>query len=175
MTATIDTARLRLRRHRADDYAACRTLWGDLAVVRHIGGTPQDAQTVWFRLLRYAGSWSLLGYGNWVVEDRATGAFLGEAGLLRAERGLPELDGRPEAGWVLLPSAWGKGIASEAMAAAMHWADTHLDAPSCRCIIDPDNDGSIRVATKLGFTPMTDTQLAGKPIRVFDRPRQKAG
>jgi RimJ/RimL family protein N-acetyltransferase len=166
----LQTPRLILRPHRLDDYAACRRLWGDSDVVRHVGGVPQDAQAVWFRLLRYAGMWALLGYGMWVVEDRASGAFLGEAGLLSAERGLPELEGVPEAGWVLGRGSWGSGIATEAMEAVLAWADAHVAAPSIRCIIDPDNTASIRVADKLGFRPLTQTMLGDKPTRVFDRP-----
>jgi RimJ/RimL family protein N-acetyltransferase len=168
---TLHTPRLILRPHRVADYAACRTLWANLDVVRHIGGAALDSQTVWFRILRYAGMWALLGYGMWVIEDRDDGAFLGEAGLLSAERGLPELEGVPEVGWVLGSSAWGRGVATEAMQAILGWADAHVEAPSLRCMIDPDNDASIRVADKLGFRVLTDTELGGKPTRIFDRPK----
>lgn len=166
---TLHTDRLTLRPHRADDLDACAALWTDPAVVRFIGGVPQDRQAVWFRLLRYAGMWTLLGFGMWVIEDRETGAFLGEAGLMRAERGVPELTDVPEAGWVLAPGAWGRGVAGEAMAAVTGWADQTLDAPSIRCIIDPGNVASIQVAQRLGFSPLTDVDMGGNPIRVFER------
>ena len=169
---TLHTNRLILRPHGIADYAACRALWADAQVVRYVGGVPLDAQAVWFRLLRYAGMWSLLGYGMWVIEDRTTGAFLGEGGLLSAARGLPELEGVPEAGWVLGPQAWGRGVASEAMDAVVRWADAHLDTPSLRCIIAPDHGASIRVAEKLGFVALADRMLGDTPTRVFDRPRQ---
>jgi len=171
----LDTIRLILRPHRVEDHAACTALWADPAVVRHIGGVPLDSQAVWFRILRYAGMWSLLGYGMWVIEARDSGAFLGEAGLLSAQRGLPELEGVPEVGWVLGPQAWGRGIATEAMQAILDWSDAHVAAPSTRCIIDPDNAASIKVAEKLGFAMLTDTELGGKPTRVFDRPKATAG
>lgn len=167
----LHTDRLVLRPHALADYPACQALWADRQVVRHIGGSPQDAQAVWFRLLRYAGMWSLLGYGMWVMEDRATGVFLGEAGLLSAARGLPELDSVPEAGWVLGRQGWGRGIATEAMAAILHWADAQLDVPAIRCIIEPDHGASIRVAEKLGFVSLGDRMLGGKPIRLFERKR----
>lgn len=170
MTAPLlHTDRLILRPHGLADYPACCALWSDEAVVRHIGGSPQDAQAVWFRLLRYAGMWSLLGYGMWVMEDRATGTMIGEAGLLSAARGLPELDGVPEAGWVLGPQAWGRGLATEAMAAVLGWADVSLDAIAIRCIIEPENGASIKVAAKLGFAVLGDAVLGGKAIRMFDR------
>ncbi len=166
---TLQTDRLILRPHGVADYPACCALWADADVVRHIGGSPQDAQAVWFRLLRYAGMWSLLGYGMWVMEDRATGMLIGEAGLLSAARGLPELEGVPEAGWVLGPQAWGRGLATEAMTAVLGWADANLDAATIRCIIEPDNGASIKVAGKLGFAEFGDAMLAGKAIRLFDR------
>lgn len=171
----LETPRLILRPHRIVDYAACCGLWADAEVVHFIGGVVQDAQAVWFRLLRYAGMWSLLGYGMWVIEDRESGAFLGEAGLLRAERGIPELERLPEAGWVLKPQAWGKGIATEAMTAVVQWADLHADAPSLRSIIEPDNAPSIRVAEKVGFSALTDTLHGGRPTRIFDRARRLPG
>lgn len=169
---TLETLRLTLRPHRVEDHGKCRTLWADADVVRHIGGMPQDNQAVWFRILRYAGMWSLLGHGMWVIEERDSGVFLGEAGLLSAERGIAELEGVPEAGWVLGPQAWGRGIATEAMQAILGWADVHVAAPSTRCIIDPDNRASIKVAEKLGFHALIDTVYGGKPTRVFDRSKQ---
>ncbi|PJG47494.1 GNAT family N-acetyltransferase [Sphingobium sp. LB126] len=167
----LETDRLILRPHRVEDFPACRLLWGDPAVVRHIGGQVQDAQAVWFRMLRYAGMWSLLGYGMWALEDRTTGAFLGEAGLLSSARGLPELEGVPEAGWVLAPAAWGGGFAVEAMQAVLHWADHHLGSPVVRCIIEPDNASSVAVAGKLGFTYLAERVLGTHPIRLFERAR----
>ncbi|WP_419723199.1 GNAT family N-acetyltransferase [Sphingobium aromaticiconvertens] len=163
------TERLLLRPHRSSDFDTCCALWGDAKVVRHIGGAVQESQAVWFRILRYAGMWSLLGFGMWVLEERGTGAFLGEAGLLSTCRGLPELDGMPEAGWVLGPDAWGRGFASEAMGAILGWADVDLAVPSIRCIIEDGNDASVRVAEKLGFRKFLDTVLHGAPIGVFDR------
>lgn len=168
----LETIRLTLRPHGVEDYADCRALWADADVVRHIGGMSQNSQAVWFRLLRYAGMWSLLGHGMWVIQERDSGAFLGEAGLLSAERGIAELEGVPEAGWVLGQQAWGRGIATEAMQAILKWADAHVASPSIRCIIDPDNRASIKVAEKLGFHALTDTQYGGRPTRVFDRPRR---
>ncbi|WP_336959392.1 GNAT family N-acetyltransferase [Sphingobium aquiterrae] len=165
----LTTERLVLRPHRRDDFDHCCALWGDAAVVRYIGGTVQDRQAVWFRLLRYAGMWALLGYGMWVIEERETGAFLGEAGLLNACRGLPELEGVPEVGWVLAPAAWGRGIATEAMRAVLDWADRELRAPVVRCIIEDGNGASIGVAEKLGFVRLSQTQLHGAPILVMDR------
>src|SRR3546814_13742140 len=51
-------------------------------------------------------------------------------------RGIPELEGRPEAGWAFDADHWRAGYATEAMTAALGWADANLDVQDARCIID---------------------------------------
>ena len=41
---TLHTDRLILRPHKIADYPACRALWADAQVVRHVGGMPLDAR-----------------------------------------------------------------------------------------------------------------------------------
>jgi RimJ/RimL family protein N-acetyltransferase len=127
-------------------------LWSDPETVRFIGGQVQDAQAVWFRMLRYAGMWALLGFGYWLFQDKESGRFVGEGGLADMRRGIAGLEGVPEMGWAVRPYAAGKGYATEAGQAICHWADTVLATPSLRCIIEPANLASIRVAEKIGFS-----------------------
>ena len=84
----IDTDRLTLRAHGIEDFEDMCAMWADPEVVRFIGGKVFSREEVWARLLRYAGSWSLLGYGFWVIRDRASGAFVGEAGFHNLRRDL---------------------------------------------------------------------------------------
>lgn len=170
-TPVLETRRLRLRPHRADDFADCLALWSDSRTVRFIGGEVQGEQAVWFRLLRYAGMWSLLGFGYWVFEERATGRFLGEGGLANARRGLALLEGVPEIGWALMPDAGGQGFATEAVDAILQWADAGLGAPVTRCIIDPGNVASLRVAAKAGYQPRDMVTLGESSIQVLERRR----
>jgi RimJ/RimL family protein N-acetyltransferase len=163
--------RLRLRPHEQGDYAACKLLWQHPETIRFIGGVAQSDQEVWFRLLRYAGMWPLLGFGFWVFEDRATGEYLGEGGLLDARRGIAGLRGIPEAGWALVPEACGRGIATEAMRAVLDWADVQLATDRIGCIIDPGNAPSLRVATKLGFTETGRPGFPIEPIVLLHRDR----
>jgi hypothetical protein len=77
----VETERLRLRGHTLDDFAHTRALWGDAAVVTYMGGKPFTSEECWTRFLRYFGHWSVLGFGYWVVEEKATGDFVGEVGF----------------------------------------------------------------------------------------------
>ena len=100
----VETARLRLRGHRAEDFDDCAAMWADPSVVRHIGGRPFPAEETWTKILRYAGLWALLGFGYWAVEEKASGRYVGDVGLADFKRDVqPSFDGAPEIGWALAP------------------------------------------------------------------------
>lgn len=106
------TERLVLRAHALSDFADCLAMWSDPAVTRYIGGRPFNGEEVWARLLRYSGHWQLLGYGYWLVADRASGGFVGEVGFADFRRQItPSFDANPEIGWALAPASHGQGLA----------------------------------------------------------------
>lgn len=166
---TIQTPRLCLRPHTAADYPASCALWSHPEVVRYTLGKPATPEEVWSRLLRYLGSWALLGYGYWVVEERHSRSFVGEVGLCNLQRDLsPPLGDMPEIGWSLSPSHQGKGYATEAAQAALDWASSPpLSARKVACIVHAENTASLRVAEKLGFVPSHTTMYRGAPTLVL--------
>jgi RimJ/RimL family protein N-acetyltransferase len=150
--AELETARLRLRGHRPDDFTACAAMWADPVVTRFIGGRPLSGEEIWARMLRYAGHWSWFGYGFWAIEEAATGRFVGELGFADFRREIdPPLGDRPEMGWALVAAAHGRGFAAEATAAALTWADARFGGRETVCLINPDNHPSLRVAAKCGY------------------------
>ncbi|HEU4880690.1 MAG TPA: GNAT family N-acetyltransferase [Longimicrobium sp.] len=168
----VQTERLTLRGHTLADFPECAAMWGDPHVTQHIGGRPSTEEEVWARVLRYAGMWVLLGYGYWTVRERESGRFVGEVGLADFHREItPPLGDAPEAGWVLASWAHGRGYATEAVRAALSWADAHLAAPRTVCIIAPDNAASIHVAEKCGYREWTRSTYKGDATILFERPR----
>ncbi|HEY8383662.1 MAG TPA: GNAT family N-acetyltransferase [Microvirga sp.] len=164
------TERLVLRPHGADDFEASFALWSDPRTVRYISGKPTTRDEAWSRLLRYAGLWSLLGYGYWAIEERATGAFAGEVGFADFKRAMvPSLEGVPEAGWVLAPAVHGRGYATEAVEAALAWGDRHLAVPETACIVTPENTPSIRVAEKCGYREQARTTFKESEVVLMRR------
>lgn len=166
----IETERLRLRGHRLDDFAACCVLGSDPAAVHFIFQKPLTGEEVWARLLRAAGHWALLDHGLFVIEERATGRMIGEAGLADFRRGLgADFDGVPEFAWVLAGEVHGKGYATEAAQAALGWMEANFAPPRTVCIIDPTNTPSLRVAEKLGFRPCGEADYKGKTVIKLER------
>ncbi len=168
MIPEIVTDRLRLRAHRMEDFAASAAMWADPGVTRFIGGRPLSEEEAWARFLRYAGHWSWMGFGFWVIEELTTGAFVGEAGFAEFKRQIqPSIRNSPEIGWVLAPNARGKGYATEAVRAALAWGGAHLPSPSTFCLIHPGNAASIRVADKCGFNQYCQTTYKNEPTLIF--------
>nr|WP_314541438.1 GNAT family N-acetyltransferase [uncultured Massilia sp.] len=168
----ITTDRLILRKHTLADADSVFQLATDPTVLQFIRGLPVSPEEAWHRLLRYAGHWSLLGYGMFAVVERASNQFIGEVGLADFHRGLGEdFDGVPEAAWVFAGSSHGKGFASEAMGAALGWFDAQRLSSRAVCIVDPGNVASIKVANKLGFNHYGQGQYRGKNINKYERLR----
>src|ERR1700754_185135 len=143
----LETERLILRAPEPRDVEPNRVMCADREVQRFLGG-PQSAYEAFANLAAHAGHWALRGYGNWVVERREDGLFVGRVGLWEPP-GWPAL----EVGWKLARQAWGAGYATEAARAAIGWAWTVLDAPQLISLIAPDNVPSERVAARLGHVP----------------------
>jgi RimJ/RimL family protein N-acetyltransferase len=168
----IETPRSRLRAHRLDDFAQSAAMWADPVVVRYIRSTPFNDEETWARMLRHVGHWALLGYGYWVVEDKLTGEFLGEAGFANFHRVTepPGVVNMPEAGWAFRADAHGRGYASETVAAIVAWGDSHFDTVT-GCIIAEKNLPSIRVAEKNGYRPSQLITYRGERLTLYTRER----
>jgi RimJ/RimL family protein N-acetyltransferase len=133
--------------------------------VRMIYQNPLSREETWHRLLRFAGHWSLLGYGLLVVEEKMSGRVVGEVGLADFHRGLGEdFDPFPEMAWMMSTEVHGRGYATEAAQAALRWMEIAFAPERTVCIIDPGNAASLRVAEKLGFHPIGNAEYKGKPV-----------
>jgi RimJ/RimL family protein N-acetyltransferase len=148
------TERLRLRPWRDDDAPALEVINAHPEVGRYLNNPLDDGSGVTF-LARIRGHWTRHGWGHFAVEEREPAGgvrrLLGFAGV-----GYPtfiaQLADRPEIGWRLDPSVWGRGYATEAALSARADARDRLGLDELISIIHPDNARSRRVAQKLGMT-----------------------
>ncbi|MEP9386733.1 GNAT family N-acetyltransferase [Mesorhizobium sp. KR9-304] len=166
----IETERTILRAHRLDDFEDYAAMWADPVVTRFIGGKPRTREESWIRFLRHPGMWSMIGFGFWAVEEKATGRFIGEAGFHDLKRDIqPSIEGRPEAGWVLVTSSHRKGLATEVVRGVFGWAEGRPGFDRTVCIIDPENEPSLAVAHKLGYREIARTAYHGQPTILLER------
>lgn len=143
---TFETARLRFRPPTEADapvmfarYASVPAVTARLSWPRHT----EVAQTLAF-VHRARDTWAQAGLGPWLVFDRATGELLGSTGLE------PNDDGTVTTGYLLVESAWGKGLASEILAAMVDQARA-AGVPAVGACVHPDNAASVRVLEKAGL------------------------
>ena len=166
----LETARLRLRPFEPRDLDAHAASLADPEIVRHLGGNPFTREESWRRMLCAPGLWTMLGYGYWAVERREDGVWLGQVGFADFKRDMvPSIEGVPEMGWIFARHAHGQGFASEAIAAALDWADGTLCAPEIAAIISPDNAPSIRAAEKAGFDGRVEARYRDEIVLLFRR------
>ena len=159
----LETERLRLRPYRQNDLDDLHAMFSD---AEHMTWYPApfgiEETRGWIdrRFEEYRED----GFGLWIVEDRATGAFLGTAGP--AVRIVDETR-HIEIGWHTRPGRKGEGIAPEAGAAACDWAFENLDVDHLISIVRPENVASGRVAEKIGMHVDHETDYKGLWHRIY--------
>jgi ribosomal-protein-alanine N-acetyltransferase len=101
--------------------------------------------------------------GLWGTIYKETGQFIGRCGLLPRPDGQQEV----EVAFALSKAYWGQGLATEAAHALVRYGFEQLELPRLICLIDHDNKGSIRVATKIGMTFEKESKDEYGPFLVY--------
>ena len=141
----LETERLLLRAFTTDDAPFILTLLNEPSFLRFIGDkkvrTLEDARQ--YLLNGPIASYNQHGFGLLLVELKESQTPIGMCGLLKRED-LPD----PDIGFAFLPAYWNKGFGFEAATAVLQ--DAQLDR--VLAIVSPDNDPSIKLLEKLGFS-----------------------
>jgi RimJ/RimL family protein N-acetyltransferase len=145
---TLDTPRLRLRWLTADDGPALLAVFGDPAVCRYWSRPPladlAAADALREEIVRLFAERSLF---QWGIAERATDRVVG-TGTLAA---LSAEHRRAEVGFALARAVWGRGYATEALAALLAFAFDALALHRVEADVDPRNVASVRVLERAGF------------------------
>jgi [ribosomal protein S5]-alanine N-acetyltransferase len=144
----IETERLKLRRLTTDDAEFILELLNEPSFIRNIGNkgvrTIEGARL--YILNGPVASYERHGFGLYMVELKESGARAGICGLIKRES-LADVD----VGFAFLPRFWSKGYAFESASAVKAYALGNLGLARIVAIVNPDNEGSIRVLEKLGL------------------------
>lgn len=145
----IETPRLVIRSFTPDDAEALHErVFGDEEVMRYIprGASPSVERTrgAVERFMRHEREH---GFGLWAVELRATGALIGDCGLVYVEGRGPEI----EVAYHFAKEWWGRGLATEAARACLDHGFRVLALREIIAICMPEHVASRRVMEKAGM------------------------
>ena len=160
----LTSPRLLFRRPTMDDRAWWMEYMSNAEAIRFMPFTLGSHDDCTYFIQRSLDRAARDGSGLNVIIDRTMDRPMGMVGLLVQEvDGVTEL----EIGYHLLPSAWGRGYATEAAIACKEFAREHELAPSVISLIDPGNSNSQAVAKRNGMTLEKRTVHRGTDALVF--------
>jgi RimJ/RimL family protein N-acetyltransferase len=112
--------------------------------------------------------WGRHGFGPWAVLEE--GRFVGFAEVHHAGEGIGGIAAdEVEVGWVIAEGRRGRGLATEAMLAAIADAWARAGTQHLVAYIRPENAASLRVADKLGFSLRGPGRArSGDPVGVYE-------
>ena len=149
----ITTERLVLRRARMDDLEDLHRVFSHPVAMRYWDSLPYEEIGQTARLLKAMVAAPPSESDDFVVEHE--GRAIGKAGCWRLR----------EIGFILHPDHWGKGLAYEALSAAIPHNFETLPIDRLEADVDPRNSASLGLLSRLGFREVgraTRTILVGE-------------
>jgi RimJ/RimL family protein N-acetyltransferase len=162
-TIVMTTERLNLRKMTTDDVQNLMKIFSDQEAMRYYPSTMNEEETLgWIN--RTLGNYEKLGAGFWVVEDKSTGKFLGQCGIIPQE-----FDGGDvmEIAYLFVRQEWGKGYASESAQACKKYGFQRMGFHKMYSFIDANNTPSARVAERNGMHVEKTITKWGKEVLVY--------
>jgi RimJ/RimL family protein N-acetyltransferase len=179
----LETPRLIIRPFDPDDtndVADAYAMYSDPEVVRYLSGqVVPDPETQRERLRERRNFYAALNNrtGAWAIANKDDGRIVGTVLLKQLPRSSPDfisgnapsqpfvpaqspadLSDDYEVGWHLARAHWGRGYAAEAARAALDYGFADLDLDAIHAVVNPANAASLRVARRLGMTPLGRTR-----------------
>jgi ribosomal-protein-alanine N-acetyltransferase len=160
----IETDRLIIKSNQEVDLEPLAALWANPDVTYYMGG-PRNYEEILKDLREDAQLNPQPAFDLWPVIEKETGQIIGTGGIL--EKDIDDSN-QYEIVYVLAKSAWGKGFATELASSLKDYALDELGLKRVTALIDPDNQRSETVATKIGLKYEKDTvRPNGKKMRLF--------
>ncbi|MCC7439107.1 MAG: GNAT family N-acetyltransferase [Armatimonadetes bacterium] len=164
----LETPRLLLRPYTETDIATLHQLWTHPEVRRYLWDDiiipPERAAEV---IRSSMEEWEIYGFGQWCVCDAASQQLIGFCGFRHDEPGMP-----PELLYGLHPDWWGRGLATEAAAAAVMFGFCQKNFSTVWAAAHPDNQQSLALLERLGMKFQQRRLLHGLDMLCYQLPKQ---
>jgi len=139
----LNTERLNLVPPSASSWNVYKQFYCDASASKFYGGPLSLADTR-ARLDRDSDSWRSKGFGVWVIQRKHEQDLVGTCGFWQLDEWPRELT------WWLLPSARGKGIATEASFAAIKFAYDQFHWEAVETYMNDENQAARALVIRLG-------------------------
>ncbi len=147
MFPQIETERLLLRTYKPDEMERVYELSSDKDVTKHFPPYFKIIkEEVLVSLPTRLARWTNQGFGQLGVFDKALGDLIGYCGFQYLDK--TEI---VEIYYGFFKNYWGKGFATEAARAMMHYGFCRVKLPKIAAVTHPENHESQKVLMKLGF------------------------
>jgi RimJ/RimL family protein N-acetyltransferase len=144
----------------------------DREVMRYLlSGAVMDREAAAAHMDRFARHWEQRGFGQWAVEEKGSGEFIGRIGLMLHDD-WPGPD-KVEVGWVLDRSRWGRGYATEGALASLRFGFEELGLGRIISIVFPANTASRRVMEKVDLSYRGEERWRGKDLVWYAADREE--
>ena len=159
----LETERLILRRFVPTDAGFILELLNEPSFIQNIGdrGVRTVSEAERYIETGPAASYARNGFGLYLVLLKESHESIGMCGLIKRES-LPGVD----LGYAFLPRFWSQGYASESVGAMLEFARDVIGLERLLAIVDPNNQGSIRVLEKAGFQYERMVRLSADDIEL---------
>ena len=166
---TLETERLVMRPWTRDDIDVYAEMFADDEIMRFSlmrrGMTRDEAAE---SLERHVSHFEKHGYGYWAVTPKDVGRIVGYTGL-QMPYWFPDLLPSVEVGYRFYPDYWGRGYATEAARASLHYGFETVGLNEIIAIYEPANVRSGMVMERIGMHHVRDVMdpTDSVPLRIF--------
>lgn len=163
MNIIFETKRLVLREWSPDDNEVLSEILADPEVMKFIGGGKPFSVEQTNEFLNWARNFQKeRGFCRWAVIEKENGEIIGSCGFA-----FPHQTEEVELGYLFTRRSWGKGFATEAAGACLHYGFEKLKFPEVIALTDEENVASRRVLEKIGFVSQGVKQYNNENCLVY--------
>lgn len=163
-TIELETARLKLRQWKKEDYEAFAKLNADPKVMEYFPNPLTQTQSNEMAT-KIETLMKKKGWGFWAVEVKSSGKFIGYVGLHEPSHALP-FTPCVEIAWRLSKESWGKGYATEAAKEALRFGFETLALDEILSFTAVINQPSRAVMERLGMRYCTEADFEHPAVAV---------
>ncbi|MBS4205746.1 GNAT family N-acetyltransferase [Lederbergia citrea] len=159
----LSSDRLNLRKMGKEDVHLLMEIFSDPEAMRYYPSTKdEDGAMNWIHWT--LDNYTKYGVGLWMVEDKGTGEFLGQCGIVPQE-----IDGviEMEIGYLFVRRVWGNGYATEAASACKKFGFEQMNLSKLVSLPDINNIPSTKVAERIGMNIEKTITKWGKEVYVY--------